>query len=79
MVTQPVMLTVPIAAGIALRYVYLIQIGSPVGRKPHLAIKDKGILVGVILFAIVLAVTLFFWVPIFEFFLELFPPLFPQV
>ncbi|MHA2375935.1 MAG: UbiA prenyltransferase family protein [Candidatus Thorarchaeota archaeon] len=79
MITQPVMLTVPIAAGIALRYVYLIQIGSPVGRKPHLAIKDKGILVGVILFAIVLAVTLFFWVPIFEFFLELFPPLFPQV
>jgi 4-hydroxybenzoate polyprenyltransferase len=79
MVTQPVMLTVPIAAGIALRYVYLIQIGSPVGRKPHLAIKDKGILVGVILFGIVLAVTLFFWVPIFEFFLELFPPLFPQV
>ncbi|MHA1935259.1 MAG: UbiA prenyltransferase family protein [Candidatus Thorarchaeota archaeon] len=79
MITQPVMLTVPIAAGIALRYVYLIQIGSPVGRKPHLAIKDKGILVGVILFAIVLAVTLFFWVPVFEFFLELFPPLFPQV
>ncbi len=64
MATQPVMLTVPIAAGILMRYIYLIQIGSPVGRKPHLAIKDKGILIGGILFVLALFVTLFFWDPI---------------
>ena len=64
MATQPVMLTVPIAAGIVMRYIYLIQSGSPVGRKPHLAIKDKGILIGGILFVLSLFVTLFFWEPI---------------
>lgn len=77
MQVQPIMLTVPIAAGIILRYVYLIQSGSPVGRKPHLAFKDKGILAGAIIFAVTLAWTLFFWVPVFNFFYELFPPLFP--
>jgi 4-hydroxybenzoate polyprenyltransferase len=85
---QPIMLTVPIMAGLILRYVYLIHIGSPVGRKPHLAIKDKGILVGGILFLVTLAWTLFFWDMVMSFvatifqsildFLEnLFPPLFP--
>jgi 4-hydroxybenzoate polyprenyltransferase len=85
---QPIMLTVPILAGVILRYVYLIHIGSPVGRKPHLAIKDKGILVGGILFLVTLAWTLFFWDMVmssvdsfFQALLDylemLFPPLFP--
>ncbi len=74
---QPIMLTVPIVAGIVLRYVYLIQIGSPVGRKPHLAIKDKGILVGAILFVATLGITLFFWRPILIFIQGLFPPVSP--
>ncbi len=72
MIEQPVMLTVPFLAGIILRYVYLIQIGSPVGRKPHLAFKDKGILIGGILFIVVLAWTLFFWEMVFEFVMNLF-------
>ncbi|TFG11716.1 hypothetical protein EU537_11520 [Candidatus Thorarchaeota archaeon] len=75
--TQPIMLTIPIVAGIVLRYVYLIQTGSPVGRKPHLAIKDKGILVGGVLFAVALAITLFFWTPIMLFIQGLFPPVSP--
>ncbi|MDH4214343.1 MAG: UbiA family prenyltransferase [Candidatus Thorarchaeota archaeon] len=85
---QPIMLTVPILAGLILRYVYLIHIGSPVGRKPHLAIKDKGILIGGFLFLIALAWTLFFWdmvmnsiTTVFQAFLDfletIFPPLFP--
>lgn len=85
---QPIMFTVPIMAGLILRYIYLIHIGSPVGRKPHLAIKDKGILFGGILLLVTLAWTLFFWdtvmnfvVSIFQVFLEfletIFPPLFP--
>jgi 4-hydroxybenzoate polyprenyltransferase len=76
MLEQPVMLTVPFVAGIVLRYVYLLDTGSPVGRKPHLAIRDKGILLGGLLFGLMLVWTLFFWVPVQEFFLELFPPLF---
>lgn len=75
--TQPVMLTIPIVAGLVLRYVYLVESGSPVGRKPHLAVKDKGMFIGAILFLIVLIWTLFFWVPVFDFFSRLFPPLFP--
>ncbi|MHA1576008.1 MAG: UbiA prenyltransferase family protein [Candidatus Thorarchaeota archaeon] len=75
--TQPIMLTIPIAASLIMRYVYLIQIGSPVGRKPHLAIKDKGIFIGGLIFMIVLMITLFFWVPFYNFFYTLFPPLFP--
>jgi len=74
---QPIMITVPIAAGLVLRYVYLIQSGSPVGRKPHLALGDKGMLFGLILFAITLLWSLFFWVPVMEFFRHLIPPLFP--
>ena len=74
MIEQPVMLTVPFLAGLILRYVYLIQIGSPVGRKPHLAFKDKGILIGGLLFIIVLAWTLFFWEMIFEFVENLIQP-----
>ncbi|MHA1637481.1 MAG: UbiA prenyltransferase family protein [Candidatus Thorarchaeota archaeon] len=77
--TQPIMLTIPIAAALILRYVYLIQIGSPVGRKPHLAIKDKGIFIGGIIFLGALMLTLFFWVPVFDFFYTLFPPLFPPI
>ncbi|MFQ5832854.1 MAG: UbiA family prenyltransferase [Candidatus Thorarchaeota archaeon] len=73
-VAQPVMMTVPVAAGLILRYVYLVQAGSPVGRKPHLAIKDLGILVGAAIFIITLVVTMFFWQPIFEFFQTIFPP-----
>jgi len=73
METQPVMWTVPIVAGIVMRYVYLIQSGSPVGRKPHLAVKDKGMLGGLILFLVVLLWTLFFWQPVFEFFVHLLP------
>ena len=81
---QPVMLTVPFLAGVVLRYVYLIHSGSPVGRKPHLAIKDKGILVGVFLFFIMLAWTLFFWdylltyyVAFWDYLFHLFGSLFP--
>ncbi len=77
MQAQPILLTVPIAAGMILRYIYLINRGSPVGRKPHLAFKDKGILAGTLLFGLVLIWTLFFWQPVFDFFYELFPPLFP--
>ena len=61
MAAQPVMLSVPVMAGVMLRYIYLIYIGSPVGRKPHLAFKDKGIFIGGIIFIITLAWTLFFW------------------
>ena len=64
---QPVLLTVPIMAGLILRYVYLIHIGSPVGRKPHLAFKDKGILFGGILFVLTLIWTLFFWTMVLDF------------
>ncbi len=77
MTTQPVMLTVPIVAGLVMRYVYLIESGSPVGRKPHLVIKDKGMVIGGLLYALTLIWTLFFWVPVFNFFYDLFPPLFP--
>ncbi|MFW9847082.1 MAG: UbiA prenyltransferase family protein [Candidatus Thorarchaeota archaeon] len=73
-VAQPVMMTVPILAGLILRYVYLIQAGSPVGRKPHLAFKDLGILVGGLIFIGALLFTMFFWQPVFEFILVLFPP-----
>ncbi|MHA2119014.1 MAG: UbiA prenyltransferase family protein, partial [Candidatus Thorarchaeota archaeon] len=73
-VTQPVMMTVPIAAGLILRYVFLIQSGSPVGRKPHLAFKDLGILVGSLIFLGTLLITMFFWQPIFDFILTIFPP-----
>lgn len=76
MADQPVMLTVPVLAGLILRYVYLIHIGSPVGRKPHLAFKDKGILFGGILFLIGLAWTLFFWNMVLEFVESLFPAMF---
>ncbi len=74
MVYQPVMMTVPIVAGLILRYVYLIQTGSPVGRKPHLALKDKAILIGVVIFVVVLVVALFFWRGVLEFLLTMFPP-----
>lgn len=69
----PVMLTVPVVAGLMLRYVYLIYSGSPVGRKPHLAFKDKGILVGSILFAAMFFLTLYYWVPFRDFLVSLFP------
>ncbi len=71
---QPIILTVPVAAGLVLRYVYLIQSGSPVGRKPHLAFTDKGIIAGTIILGIVLIVTLLFWIPLLEFIQGLFPP-----
>ncbi|TFG34553.1 hypothetical protein EU527_02750 [Candidatus Thorarchaeota archaeon] len=74
MAQQPVMLTVPFLAGLVLRYVYLIYIGSPVGRKPHLAFKDKGILIGAVLFLIALAWTLFFWELVIEFVENLLQP-----
>jgi len=77
--TQPVMMTVPIVAGIVLRYIHLVYVGSDVGRKPHLAIKDKGILIGGILFIIVLIVTLFFYPDIYNFVFNLFPPFFPPI
>ena len=85
---QYIMFTVPIVAGIILRYVYLIHIGSPVGRKPHLALKDKGILIGGVLLLVTLVWTLFFWAAVMssleaafqvvlDFLENLFPPLFP--
>jgi 4-hydroxybenzoate polyprenyltransferase len=77
--TQPVIITVPILAGIVLRYVHLIYTGSDVGRKPHLAIKDKGISIGAILFFAVLLITLFFYAGILDYFEHLFPPLFPPI
>ena len=77
--TQPVMMTVPIVAGLVLRYVHLVYSGSDVGRKPHLAFKDKGILAGGIIFIIVLLVTLFFYAGIYDFLFNLFPPLFPPI
>ncbi|MBY8997402.1 MAG: UbiA prenyltransferase family protein [Candidatus Thorarchaeota archaeon] len=77
--TQPVMMTVPIVAGLVMRYVHLVYIGSDVGRKPHLAIKDKGIVIGGILFFIVLLVTLFFYADIYDFLYNLFPPFFPPI
>ncbi|MHA2135782.1 MAG: decaprenyl-phosphate phosphoribosyltransferase [Candidatus Thorarchaeota archaeon] len=77
--TQPVMMTVPIVAGVVLRYVYLVQSGSPVGRKPHLAFRDRGFLAGGILFGIVLVLTLFFYVPIYDWFFSLLPQLFPPI
>jgi len=85
---QPIMLTVPIVAGLILRYVYLIHIGSPVGRKPLLALKDKGLLIGGLLYLVALAWTLFFWDMVWnslsaafqvllDFLETIFPPLFP--
>ena len=71
---QPIMLTVPIAAGIVLRYVYLIHIGSPVGRKPHLAVKDRGLVFGGVLFGFTLILTLFFWVPLMDAITSVLPP-----
>lgn len=77
--TQPVMMTVPFVAGIVLRYVYLIYSGSPVGRKPHLALKDKGILIGGLLFIVALILSLFFYTQLYDFLFNLFPPLFPPL
>jgi 4-hydroxybenzoate polyprenyltransferase len=77
--TQPVMMTVPIVAGLVLRYVHLVYAGTDVGRKPHLAIKDKGILIGGFMFIVVLIVTLFFYAGIHDFLFNLFPPLFPPI
>lgn len=77
--SQPVMMTVPIVAGLVLRYIHLVYIGSDVGRKPHLAIKDKGIVIGGILFFIVLIITLFFYADIYNYLFNLFPPLFPPI
>ncbi len=77
--TQPVLLTVPIVAGVTLRYIYLIYIGHPVGRKPHLAIKDKGMVAGIILFGLILAITVLrigdqtIWTIIFNYFSGLIP------
>ena len=76
---QPVMMTVPIVAGLVLRYIHLVYIGSDVGRKPHLAIKDKGILIGGILFFLALIVTLFFYDDIYNILFNLFPPFFPPI
>lgn len=77
--TQPVIMTVPIIAGIVLRYIHLVYSGSDVGRKPHLAIKDRGILIGGILFFITLIITLFFYAGIYDYLFNLFPPLFPPI
>ena len=77
--SQPVIITVPIVAGLVLRYVHLVYKGSDVGRKPHLAIKDKGILIGAILFFATLLVTLFFYQGIYDYLFNLFPPLFPPI
>jgi 4-hydroxybenzoate polyprenyltransferase len=77
--SQPVIITVPIVAGLVLRYVHLVYKGSDVGRKPHLAIKDKGILVGAILFFVILIVTLFFYQALYDYLFNLFPPLFPPI
>ncbi|MFW9920524.1 MAG: UbiA prenyltransferase family protein [Candidatus Thorarchaeota archaeon] len=77
--TQPVLLTVPIVAGLTLRYVFLIYIGHAVARKPHLAIKDRGMVAGIILFGLVLAITVLrigdqtIWTIIFNFFHVLIP------
>ena len=77
--SQPVIVTVPIVAGIVLRYVHLVYSGSDVGRKPHLAFKDRGILVGGILFFIALIISLFFYAGIYDYLFNLFPPLFPPI
>ncbi|MGD9397524.1 MAG: UbiA prenyltransferase family protein [Candidatus Thorarchaeota archaeon] len=77
--SQPVIVTVPIVAGLVLRYVHLVYAGSDVGRKPHLAIKDRGILVGGILFFIALIISLFFYAGIYDYLFNLFPPLFPPI
>ena len=77
-VAQPVLMTVPFAAGLIMRYVYLIQTGSPVGRKPHLAFKDLGISIGAILFVVTLVITIFFWDYIFQIMLDLFPQYLPS-
>ena len=77
---QPVIFTIPIVAGVTLRYVFLIYIGHPVARKPHLAVKDKGMVMGIILFGLVLAITVLrigdetIWTIIFHFFQDLIPP-----
>lgn len=73
-VSQPVLMTVPVAAALILRYVYLIQSESPIGRKPHLAFRDIGILVGSVLFLGALMLSMFFWPPILDIILTLFPP-----
>ena len=77
--SQPVMMTVPIVAGLVMRYIHLVYNGSDVGRKPHLAITDRGILIGGILFFIVLIVTLFFYANLYDLLFNLFPPFFPPI
>ncbi|MFW9788679.1 MAG: UbiA prenyltransferase family protein [Candidatus Thorarchaeota archaeon] len=79
--TQPVIITVPIVAGLVLRYIHLVYSGSDVGRKPHLAIKDKGILIGAILFFLTLIISLFFYEGLYNFFssIEFLQPLFPPI
>ncbi len=78
--TQPVILTVPIVAGLVLRYIFLVFIGHPVGRKPHLAIKDKGMFVGFLIFGAVLAITILrigdetIWTILFNFLQSIVPP-----
>ncbi|MFW9848272.1 MAG: UbiA prenyltransferase family protein [Candidatus Thorarchaeota archaeon] len=78
--TQPVILTVPIVAGIVLRYTFLVFIGHPIGRKPLLAVKDRGMLFGMIIFGAVLAITILrigdetIWTILFNFLQGLVPP-----
>ncbi|MDF1540242.1 MAG: UbiA prenyltransferase family protein [Candidatus Thorarchaeota archaeon] len=78
--TQPVILTVPVVAGLVLRYVFLVFIGHPIGRKPHLAIKDKGMFVGFLIFGAVLAITILrigdetIWTILFNFLQSIVPP-----
>ena len=78
--TQPVILTVPVVAGLVLRYVFLVFIGHPIGRKPHLAVKDKGMVIGFIIFGAVLAITILrigddtIWTILFNFLQSIVPP-----
>jgi len=43
------LVTLPFALYVIMRYFYLVRIGSEIGRHPHLVIKDPKMMVGILL------------------------------
>ncbi len=66
-VQQRLIITIPIVASLVLRYMYLVFIGHPAGRKPHKALTDKTMLYGGIIFIISVTMLFYFWAEIMGF------------
>ncbi len=53
------LITLPFAIYLVFRYLYLAFTGSEVARKPHLAYKDRGLLIGSIILAVLIFILLY--------------------